>query len=375
MVRCCASLPDASPTTPTDARIPVGEGVRRALIDALTVAIDEPPLEVGLEVSSEHRALFLSGVLPTRASRVGAGVLCCLSSIRNPDNVLHYQLATDQPMTWFSMMPEEYRSCDEVAIRRLVPEPFLSLFAIDIPAISAESYATRLIERISCPPETFLCAISLCFRATLRDGVGDGIRTDGHRVPFCLRSLHRILLASVVAAAKHRGDVYYTMSYYAEAGGVSRDELVSMESAFIQLLDYNLHIRTSEYVDTLFSLRQYCSILVHTQQEMWAQDAWQILLDDTPVPNLDDLLREVLAAAKEEQEEEERLNIRASARRKEMALAGIPPGPIGSSLSGHPATNPCSPQQPNQHPQDIDNIPVLIPDAIEVCHALHKELK
>lgn len=390
MVKCATPVCDG-PVVPVEAPLAqladTDRAVRVALGDALSregarrhlppTSNADIPSVVCMEVTTPSNAIHIQGIARTAASQAGAGSLCCLSSIRNPDNVAHYRMATDQPMTWFPLMPDEYRNCGEADIRRLVPERFLSLFAIDIPAISIETYLVRLVERIVCPPETYICALSLCFRATLRDEVGDGIRADGSRIPLCLRSLHRILLAAIVAAAKHRGDVYYTMNYYADAGGVSRDELIGMESAFVQLLGHNLHVRTSEYVDTLFSLRQYCSILVHTQQEVWAQEAWQILLEDTPIPPMDDLLREVLSQVREEEDDIDKADIAARAQLKSKELptvckaAILPPKPIGcsDSITDAPpnATSPttptaspllhnvCSDDQMNAYPQEASS--------------------
>eukprot|EP00928_Gymnodinium_smaydae_P085042 TRINITY_DN6833_c0_g1_i3.p1 TRINITY_DN6833_c0_g1~~TRINITY_DN6833_c0_g1_i3.p1 ORF type:complete len:276 (+),score=31.11 TRINITY_DN6833_c0_g1_i3:60-830(+) len=55
-------------------------------------------------------------------------------------------------------------------------------------------------------------------------------------------TFHRLMLTSLVVAAKYHDDVYYSNRYYAKVGGVSVKELGCLETAFLTCLSFSVHV-------------------------------------------------------------------------------------------------------------------------------------
>jgi len=55
--------------------------------------------------------------------------------------------------------------------------------------------------------------------------------------------VHRLLIASLVLAVKFLDDIYYSNAFLARVGGVSTQELNSLELALLGLLDYRLQVQ------------------------------------------------------------------------------------------------------------------------------------
>ncbi|KAL0370526.1 UNVERIFIED_CONTAM: Cyclin-P3-1 [Sesamum angustifolium] len=76
------------------------------------------------------------------------------------------------------------------------------------------------------------------------------------RTNMCLTSLniHRLLITSVMVAAKFMDDAFFNNAYYARVGGVSTAELNKLEMKFLFSLDFQLHVSVQTF-------RKYCSVL------------------------------------------------------------------------------------------------------------------
>ncbi|OMO99160.1 Cyclin-like protein [Corchorus olitorius] len=62
---------------------------------------------------------------------------------------------------------------------------------------------------------------------------------------------HRLLITSVMIAAKFMDDQCYNNAYYAKVGGVSTEEMNGLEMKFLFSLDFRLHVTTEVF-------RKYC---------------------------------------------------------------------------------------------------------------------
>lgn len=108
--------------------------------------------------------------------------------------------------------------------------------ATHTPPISVEKYTDRLVTYMHCSPEVFMYALAYLRRLVLAG------------FPVHSRSIHRLLLISVLVALKCRDDVYYHMSFYAEVGGVTSKDLCVMEMRFLSdLIRFEGEVSTAEY--------------------------------------------------------------------------------------------------------------------------------
>eukprot|EP00416_Gambierdiscus_australes_P041844 CAMPEP_0171112572 /NCGR_PEP_ID=MMETSP0766_2-20121228/79534_1 /TAXON_ID=439317 /ORGANISM="Gambierdiscus australes, Strain CAWD 149" /LENGTH=235 /DNA_ID=CAMNT_0011574689 /DNA_START=1 /DNA_END=708 /DNA_ORIENTATION=+ len=112
------------------------------------------------------------------------------------------------------------------------------------PSIDISQYVDRLFAHFGCSPSCFVVAAAYLDRALRRE---PSMVPDG-------RSIHRLLLASLVSAVKFSDDAIFTNAWYAQVGGVSNRELNALEAAFLQLLDWNVYVSQEEYENYLVQL-------------------------------------------------------------------------------------------------------------------------
>lgn len=104
------------------------------------------------------------------------------------------------------------------------------------PAISVQRYVDRLVAYMYCSVEVFIYAL-----AYLRRIVALGC-------PLHSRSVHRLLFTAVVVAAKVRDDFYWSMLYYAQVGGVDKQDLQTMELRFLlNMINFRAEVMPEEY--------------------------------------------------------------------------------------------------------------------------------
>ena len=70
-------------------------------------------------------------------------------------------------------------------------------------------------------------------------------------------NIHRLILGCLILAIKYNEDVYFNNEYYAKIGGVSLDEINSLEYASFQLMEHNLFISDDIYDKYLAYITHY----------------------------------------------------------------------------------------------------------------------
>ncbi|KAG6429146.1 hypothetical protein SASPL_107186 [Salvia splendens] len=111
------------------------------------------------------------------------------------------------------------------------------------PSLSIQQYIDRIFRYSNCSPSCFVIAHIYLDRFI-------------QRTNLCLNSLniHRLLITSVMVAAKFIDDAFFNNAYYARVGGVSTRELNKLEMKFLFGVDFQLHV-------TVQTFKKYCSIL------------------------------------------------------------------------------------------------------------------
>eukprot|EP00744_Colponema_vietnamica_P001029 GILI01001759.1.p1 GENE.GILI01001759.1~~GILI01001759.1.p1 ORF type:complete len:222 (-),score=39.15 GILI01001759.1:177-842(-) len=109
--------------------------------------------------------------------------------------------------------------------------------ALSAPGISIKDYLTRMAKYAGCSTECFVFALVYLDRIAKR------------HPNFIVNSLnvHRLLITSVMLAAKSWDDQYYNNAYYAKVGGVPTSELNGLEVEMLKLLNFRTHVRASSF--------------------------------------------------------------------------------------------------------------------------------
>ena len=68
-----------------------------------------------------------------------------------------------------------------------------------------------------------------------------------YKKSYTFNYIHRILLISLVLAAKLYDDEYYENKYYAKIGGISNKDINKMELEFTEKIEFNLFVGEVEY--------------------------------------------------------------------------------------------------------------------------------
>lgn len=121
--------------------------------------------------------------------------------------------------------------------------------ALRPPAISIKDYLNRIAKYASCSGECFVLALVYIDRI---------IQSNPSFVVNSL-NIHRLLITSVMLAAKFFDDQYFNNAYYAKVGGVPCNEINSLEVEFLFMTNFSLFVGTDTY-------RQYYTELCNHAQ-------------------------------------------------------------------------------------------------------------
>lgn len=109
--------------------------------------------------------------------------------------------------------------------------------AVRPPSISVLDYLLRMFKYAFCSRSCFVTAIVYLERLAAKERV------------YLLTSLnvHRLLITSLMLAAKYLDDIYYNNAYYAKVGGVSLGEMNLLELELLEALSFSLAVDKKEY--------------------------------------------------------------------------------------------------------------------------------
>ncbi|KAH7440480.1 hypothetical protein KP509_04G109700 [Ceratopteris richardii] len=114
------------------------------------------------------------------------------------------------------------------------------------PAIGVHKYLERIYRYTNCSPSCFVVAYAFMDRFVHH-------QPDQ---PIISLNVHRLLITSVMLAAKTLDDIHYNNAFYARVGGVSIEELNRMELELLFRLDFRLCVTTHTF-------NSYCVHLEH----------------------------------------------------------------------------------------------------------------
>jgi len=106
-----------------------------------------------------------------------------------------------------------------------------------VPPLTITDYLKRIHKHFFCSDECFVMALVLIDRAS----------KTHPSMTVCDLTVHRLLITAVMIAAKFHDDLYYSNGYYAKVGGLGVKEANLLESNFLKLLDWKVHVTKQEY--------------------------------------------------------------------------------------------------------------------------------
>ncbi|KAJ7570941.1 hypothetical protein O6H91_01G140900 [Diphasiastrum complanatum] len=112
------------------------------------------------------------------------------------------------------------------------------------PAISIDKYLERIFKYANCSPSCFVVAYAYIDRFIYQ-------QPD---IPITSFNVHRLLITTVMVAAKFLDDAFYNNAFYAKIGGVATNEMNRLELEFLFCLNFRLQV-------TVAVFEKYCEHL------------------------------------------------------------------------------------------------------------------
>ena len=126
---------------------------------------------------------------------------------------------------------EEGKSNNELNL--ILLKPFISK---KVPSITIKDYIERLLKY----SKTFneIVIIVLIYLDTI---------CAKNKLNLNYYNIHKFIFAAFIVAIKFYEDDYYSISYYAKLGGISKKEAISLEYEFLILIDFKLFVNQNLY--------------------------------------------------------------------------------------------------------------------------------
>lgn len=112
------------------------------------------------------------------------------------------------------------------------------------PQLGIRQYIDRIFKYSHCSPSCFIVAHIYMEKFVQRT-----------RAILTSLNVHRLLITSIMVAAKFIDDAFFNNAYYARVGGISTYELNKLEMKFLFGLEFRLHVCVNTF-------DKYCSLLL-----------------------------------------------------------------------------------------------------------------
>jgi len=107
-------------------------------------------------------------------------------------------------------------------------KPFLSK---TIPSISIRDYFWRLCKYSKINNSTKILILIYIDRLC-----------NMYKFKLSFYNIHKLIFTSMLVAIKYNEDDFYSTKFYSKLGGISRTDVIILESTFLSLIDFNLFV-------------------------------------------------------------------------------------------------------------------------------------
>ena len=104
------------------------------------------------------------------------------------------------------------------------------------PSISVPNYLQRISKFSGCSDECFILSLIYIDRLITRQ-----------KIEMDPLNVHRLIITSIMLAAKFFDDHYLDNAHYSQVGGIPRDEINALELEFLFLIEFDLFVSSKDY--------------------------------------------------------------------------------------------------------------------------------
>jgi hypothetical protein len=118
------------------------------------------------------------------------------------------------------------------------------------PDVSILAYLERIRKYANCSDCCFIVALIYIDRII-----------EKRNVILTQLNIHRLLLTCVLLAAKFFDDLFYNNAFYAKLGGITTNELNSLEIEMLKLINFSLSVNRDSYDHYCYELQRFANTL------------------------------------------------------------------------------------------------------------------
>ncbi|XP_077218274.1 cyclin p1;1 [Tasmannia lanceolata] len=173
------------------------------------------------------------GSLALDTEAVGSELYSALGLIESRKGVLQ----SPQVLSLLSSFLERAVQKNEKLLEATKRKEIITVFhGLRAPNLSIRQYIDRIFKYSNCSPSCFVLAHIYMDRFFQQP--------DVHLTSL---NVHRLVITSVVVAAKFIDDAFFNNAYYAKVGGVSTVEMNRLELKFLFSLDFRLQVNVGTF--------------------------------------------------------------------------------------------------------------------------------
>ncbi|KAL9227961.1 hypothetical protein vseg_003590 [Gypsophila vaccaria] len=188
-------------------------------------------------------------------------------------------LRTPKFLSLLSSLLETSIQNNEILFEEAQIEDVLTAFhGTKSPPVSIRQYIERIFKYAGCSPSCFIVAYIYVDRYLQH--------SEAYLTSL---NVHRLLVTSVMVAAKFIDDAFFNNAYYAKVGGVSTTEINRLEMKLLFSLDFRLQVDVETFRKYCLQLEKEaggCQIDPPVKAACWANETWSTKGDSkrhTPV--------------------------------------------------------------------------------------------
>ncbi len=154
------------------------------------------------------------------------------------------ELPNDEVVRFLEIVTAEKESDD--ASMPSWEDPVSVFFSVTKPEIETEVYVKRLVRYAQCSRAAFIIGMVYLRR----------LEASNSKLAITPYNMHRLLITSLMIAAKNLDDRCYSNAHYARVGGIATvKEVNRLELQMLALLRYNIYVSQEEYKYFVNTLR------------------------------------------------------------------------------------------------------------------------
>ncbi|KAJ7972794.1 Cyclin [Quillaja saponaria] len=149
----------------------------------------------------------------------------------------HKALGVPRVLSLLSSILERSLQRNEMLLEATQMKDIVTIFhGLRAPTLSIRKYIDRIFKYSGCSPSCFVVAHIYVERFL-----------QSTEVNLTSLNVHRLLITSVMLAAKFIDDAFFNNAYYAKVGGVSTVELNKLEMNFLFSIDFRLQVSVETF--------------------------------------------------------------------------------------------------------------------------------